>query len=426
MLTRLLLPTVMLLTLASCDRCKNPDFDPTPPPDPIDTTQTPENPSKLKIIWQVPVRPDTSYWGSMSPKITGEWVWFSRIDFVGNKEDLVAINRQSGARVCDWTPPVNSTVMARPSGSGTFEDRLVVNYNNETYGFKDGVCTDQWASIVPLIGNGGFRINLIGDHVYHMHTQPSHRDTANYLVRTHVSATNWDTIFSLSLKNGYHPTIELPVSWVNAAGDTILFFQNRQFNFSKLDGQVDLWAINLRTKKMVWMVEDWDISGNSSVTPPIVAGNRLYISGAYTLHCFDTESGQKMWQRDFPNDNLFSTNLLWAEQKVFVRPSTSGNLYALDAQTGAIIYQVPDTGTSDINMVYHKGMIYFTNSTRPFLYVVRASDGALVLKEYSPNYFNPGKANRNANLRWDVTVDPQLNRLYCSDGYFYMAIELPQ
>jgi outer membrane protein assembly factor BamB len=224
--------------------------------------------------------------------------------------------------------------------------------------------------------------------------------------------------------NGYRPSFEMPSSWVNPSGDTILFFQNRQWNFAASDGKVDLLSFNLTTKQVVWKMDDIELSGNSNVLPPVVYEGKVYFMGQIGLYCLNALTGQKIWEKTFPSDNLLVTNIIIQENKLFFKPSNDQYLYAIDPNTGNEIYKIAKTGFANVALEYHKGIIYYTAGDGK-LYAIRAADGNIIWREKSPNYF-VGKTKGVASMTDRLTIDTERNVLYVDDSYYYMCIKLPE
>lgn len=410
-----------LLTLCTFLACRKGDeLKPTPNPYPIDSTTT------LNVLWQQAMNPaDTFDYLSMQAMFYGDNVIFSRADYTAYNEPILAFDRLTGAKKWEWQPEIKPALLGTHRNSAfLFDEALALNYARDLYSINAITGQINWGYTVPAYGDGIARAAKVGNYLYHVNDNSLIADTSSYFVRTSISSPKWDTIYTLQSIDNYSPGFEMPGVWINPAGDTILILQNRQWNFPASDGKIDLWALNLRTRKPEWVDYDIEPSGNSSVRDPYIYENRVYFLGLDRIMCFDVTNGAKIWERTFPGDNTMVGDILIVEGKLFVKPTNDGNLYALNPNTGNIIYKVPKTGYSNVTFEYHKGRIYFCTSGEGKLYGIQVSDGKVILNAFSPNYHKGSRAG-SAYMTGSVKIDQDRNLLYTEDSFYYLCIKLP-
>lgn len=408
-----------LSLLAACSKQDKPIIieDPEIPESPYDTS------SKLKVLWQYPMGADTFDYKSKMPALWGNTVCFTRIDFTAGLETLHAFDCTSGAPKWQWEPYIGHTYL---TSAAQYKDHFLVSNFFEVYDLDITTGMVRWDTELTIGSQGAPRSTFVFDQAYHARGNEIIKDTVDFLVRTPLEYARWDTVLALNAVDGYRPSFEMPTPWILPTGDTILFFQNRQWNFPASDGKIDLWAYNLSQKEPLWVQYDIDPLGNSNILPPQVFENKVYICGQQTLYCFNAFTGQRLWKKEFPNDNVMVTGLLFAEGKLFMKPTNGGYLYALNPANGSEYYKTSNTGLSTKTLHYYKGNIYYCSQGEGKLYAVKASTGQVMWKEYSPNYYKGRKSVDRAFMTDELIIDPERNVLYTNDSFYFMAIKLPE
>lgn len=394
--------------------------DPIPQPDPDD------NNGPFEILWQVPLNEDTSECFSMAPAVFNNKVVYSMLFYMDGYELFRGVNAQTGASLWHWMPPYPGEVTSRLTRS-RYENILAISHIDNYYGLDMNTGQPNWIS---RVGNdeitGSHAIRIINDQVYSTHSNKIIDDTVSFLVRASLTTGSWDTVFQTTKKNGYRPTLYPPALWVSPTGDSILVFQNRQWNFALSDDRVDLIAYNLTTRQIKWEVNDFDPAGNSSIYNMLIHNDQVYFCGEKTLHCFDAATGAKRWSwtTPVPTDNLLLTNLVIAEGRLFVKPTNERNLYSLNPNTGEINTTYP-CGAGGVLMTHHDGILYLCPDASNKMYALRIADGKWLWEHESPNNKKPGKAY-GRTLFDDPTVSPEHNCVFVADRFFLMAIKLPK
>jgi outer membrane protein assembly factor BamB len=149
------------------------------------------------------------------------------------------------------------------------------------------------------------------------------------------------------------------------------------------------YALDATTGSLLWKY----LTANTRGVQPAVNGNRVYVGGDYQLDALDAKTGTMIWQstqvgipaavsvyngRVYVADTLVTSihavnaatgQVLWTTQSgvanIIVANNTvytqdgSGGFWALDAYTGAVLWQVPPTGTGPATgMAIANGVIY--------------------------------------------------------------------
>ena len=392
-------------------------------PGPPDTIQT----GPFKVLWQIPLNPDTADCVSMKPVLYNGNVLYSLLFYVDGYESLRMVDEKTGKSVWSWEPIWPGETLWRPSRFAK-DNLFVMTHWGPTYCVDMNSGQNLWANNVQNGNNSGSpNLSNVGDFLYTEHSDRQILDTASYFVRANIYNGIWDTLFVLKIEDGYRPGLLPPSLWVAPQGDSILIFQNRQWNFQASDGRVDLLAYNLSTRTFEWSVKDFDIVGNSNLVTPFIYDNKVYLQAEKKLYCFDAATGSQLWNWAAPLswDNLMQANLIAAEGKIFVKPNNESSLYGLNLNTGQIQVFIPNAGLGQCHMVYHNGIIYYASGGNGKLCAVRPSTQEVIWNDESPNNQIPGKW-RGHTVFDDLTISPELNCLFVSDHYFFMAIKLPE
>ncbi len=403
------------LTLTIILGCKKPEPKIVQLPEPSDS-------SKLEMIWKLPLSENLQSSSSVNPLYASGKVIFSAIR--SNSVAFVGLNGTDGNLKWQWNDFLGNVGLHGSNLTFLYQNLLIYNHWSENGVVDINTGSALWTQKIPA-NNGDPRITLIDDHIYHKRIYPATlRPDSLQLVRTSVHSPGWETVFTLyrDSLNGYTPSIEGPSLWIAPNGDSVLVFQNRSWNFDTSDGQIDFYAYNLSTKKVQFVLEDMEPSGNSNVATPLVDGNYAYFLGARSVSCIDLITGSMVWQKLFYGDGAqaLTSNLLVVGNKLIVKQDNN-LLTAFDKLTGGVDWEQLDAGYTPSHMEYFDGVIYYTADGDGKLYAVNADNGKIIWKEDSPN-----EGEVPAGFNGGVAIDPVNRYLFVADRYYAMAFKLPE
>ena len=212
--------------------------------------------------------------------------------------------------------------------------------------------------------------------------------------------------------------------WFKPNGDTVMIFQNRQYDFINRNRRIDMYAYNMSQKKYEWKIDSFTRTGNTSVFPILVKEDRLYFQGSNEAFCFSCLDGHQIWNRYFPGEGFFRTNAVLAEGK-YILKGESKTMYALDENTGLSAWENLSAGTSSSNMLYHAGRVFYETGQDGLgvLRGLRVSTGKVEWTYFSSNY--PKYSNVSFELS-GIAIDSETNYIYANDRVFHMCIKLPK
>lgn len=407
----------VFLLLASCT--KDNSLVTPPPPPPSDTSSL----SNLEILWQTPHYPDTSARDviQLDELYLGSPLFELVLNLPGARYQL--FDGITGNMSWEW----NEQKWIKTSygkGHGSWNHLFIANDWSQRIAIDMNTGQTAWhTQIDDPDACGQPRIGIFGDYIYHSVNECNgqHRRYA-FIERTHISTLAKDSVFFLHQDDvdGYSPDFESFGMWINPLGDSILFFQSRMIRWDgQNDDRVDVFALNLQNKEVVWSHTDIEPSGGSSIWDPIVWDDKFYFQGSGTLFCFDASTGEILWTHYFNHltEHLGATKSIIRNGKLYVHPE-GNTLYCMDALTGDILWKNDKVGGAPSHeLQYHNGIIYWAWDA---LWAVDAETGETLWKEYSPNFSWARPAGFSNN---GVLIDHDRGILFTSDRYFAMAIK---
>ncbi|WMN07012.1 PQQ-binding-like beta-propeller repeat protein [Marivirga arenosa] len=135
--------------------------------------------------------------------------------------------------------------------------------------------------------------------------------------------------------------------------------------------------------------------------PPVLTENSLYLSLNGTVVCVNKNNFTIIWQRE-TNGNSSRSGIMYADNKLYV--NTEFQLYALDAETGNILWQIDSSAGS--RMQEHKGVVYYTDGIS--LRGVDAVSGEVLLEVEAPSR----ATDDGAFFQPVLTIDHENDRIY--------------
>jgi outer membrane protein assembly factor BamB len=118
-----------------------------------------------------------------------------------------------------------------------------------------------------------------------------------------------------------------------------------------------------------------DSAQNGVIFHPIeVVGDLAYMNIANRIMCHRISTGEKIWDRPFPNDFMFSGFIV--EDGRVIANCENSVLYGLDAETGATLWEGQGAGTSSyLKGRYLNGVVYFYGGSTGDIHAVDCETG---------------------------------------------------
>jgi len=369
----------------------------------------------LKVVWQKELSPDFEECWSMPPILYRDRVLFS--DYLcGVPEKVKSYDSRNGDLYWEWEDYLIPRLLNYGNGIYLTEEILSLSADFEVYSIDLSTGKNIWSHD---FGDTRGRTSVIGEMVYVSTTSEGLDYDKNQLVRSNLEYFDKEIILEFERRDGYRPGIEPPVLYIHPTNkDSILIFQNRQYNFALGDDKVDIAAYNMAQDTFLWYMEDLTPTGNSGIFPPIVEGDIIYFQGEGTILCINALEGKVIWQQQTNNGYTGCPILL--EKGMIIAKGINREIHAFDGATGAIIWHKKEIGANVESMAIYKDRIYYGSKGDGALRCLDLYTGELLWIETSPNR----KDYSNADFVGGVAINEELGYLYTHDGYFAMCIDL--
>ena len=408
---------LLLLGLLSCKKEPIKPNGPTPTPEP-----------KLKIVWQVPTLSDTTEYPSNPYAVVNGNPVFGT-DFYSPSAFIQVRNKVAGSLMWKFAPTftgtdgfLNGQIFSIGSKVmlSTWDEAYCIDGQNGTLGWATDFWPQKAERPAAVIGDQFYKIIYWGN-------KP--KTNTSTLLRTHYLSGQWDTLFTIHAKDSFFLNIEPPTLWVNPQGDSVLIIRDRNLRDNQAtpyEGRYDLvnlYAWNMRTRQFEWTREDFEDESDVYYGQPVVEGNRLYLALRYSICCVDLLTGQTLWKR--PTDALNQSSCLALHDNLLLATGNDHGMWGLDKNTGQAVWYNDKVYGALINITCFDGIVYGTSTGSGNLYAVNATTGQIIWAEQSPNR----KASKTRNTSWGwsgVVIDPERRVLYIADDHYLMCIELPR
>ena len=214
------------------------------------------------------------------------------------------------------------------------------------------------------------------------------------MVRYNIKTGQKEELVNVPLEGIWSPHLSCPAFWVDNNQDTIMMFINGKSNVDKSpqESPTDLWAVNLRTNKIMWKIENVVNIGTCLGSSPVVYNDDLIFGGDWSIYSVDIPTGKVKWRTQFPDLGNFgsfsATGILLVGDKVYGNPDVF-DIFCLNAENGSVIWHnKKDAPNCSPNMLYNDGMIICSSWGFGSVVILDALTGKLIHREQSPNIYN--------------------------------------
>jgi len=193
-------------------------------PQPSQPPQPP--PSKMTILWQVPIVPDTSENSTSPQALVAGGIAFSTNFAVPT---AFVQMRETGTGAFRWKfdnfiMPVDGFIRNQIMG---LNNKVVINKWHRTYCVDAQSCNLDWSIDVTPEGLGEGFITTIGNSIYKANfTGSKPKTTSESLVRAHYLQGKWDTLLTITAEDSFYLNIKPPTLWINPQGDSVLIIRD--------------------------------------------------------------------------------------------------------------------------------------------------------------------------------------------------------
>ncbi len=193
-----------------------------------------------------------------------------------------------------------------------------------------------------------------------------------------IESGTFNELFSISEMSGFRVVINTPIPFLAANRDTMLLTTRQGLQLSNSSpAPTYLMLYNLTKRQLLYDSAQQD---NTPWGLPQIVDSKVYMAIGESIQCNDLQAGKLLWRRKFESNFVFS-HLTVSEGKIFAGCEDT-NFYCLDAETGAILWQLNGIVGGSRKPFVMNGVVYFN---RTFFYAVDANNGQILWKKKSPD-----------------------------------------
>ncbi|MCK5847395.1 MAG: PQQ-binding-like beta-propeller repeat protein [Bacteroidales bacterium] len=380
--------------------------------------------AKLSVVWKNFIYDNHGGAFMYSPLFAGNYVAIcTRMPYDdAAKIGLVIYDKVTGKPHPAWNhePDFNESISDWDIG-GANDDIAVLSASRYIYAYDINTGQEIWHK---TSGNNYYstKISVFGDNLFYIESPPQVEEEWGELYMADLNTGVSKKLLKLTMEDGYAFTLYPPSVLISTAGDTILIFQKRQWNFSLSKGKVDIYAYNMRLDSVIWVVDDITKTGNSSVMEGIITDDNTYLfQGSNSIHCIDVANGIILWEDALGTSSFFQTHNLYADGKVFMN-SEGGDIICYDVQSGMKLWHSKIAFANPIggSMAYYNGKLYLSA-------IPTQEDVVPVEKRGSLKCVSVATGEvlwSNSTAYSGVKVDSQIGYLYFGSGFSLYCIDL--
>ena len=358
------------------------------------------------LVWKVPIYPDTAlaYSSHFFKLIGGDKLLGGVVKLASADTGIIRMFDVSVGLKKDWEwqdyyPDVKQVM----NGWVSNDNYAYVNGYNSQYGLNLKTGNTIWKN---RIEKNFYPISLLEDRVFRIKNHGS----KSTLYIADIAIGDWKSIFTVEGKDGFESDLNRVVGALNADGDMILYFQDRQYRYYPSTNRTNFYAYNLTKKEVLWELKD--ISPQTSNTSPAVldeTNRRMYFLTWHTIFCWDMDTGEEIWKLPLSAGVLASNPILY-DGKLIMK-TDQGYLTAFDADTGEELYYVKQGACCISSMIVYDGRLYYTDGR---VRIVDPNTGEVIDKIRGDFQTRP------------PVIDSVRNVLYVMDSRYMYCYKIPE
>jgi outer membrane protein assembly factor BamB len=228
-----------------------------------------------------------------------------------------------------------------------------------------------------------------------------------------------DTIIDYHATDGFAPNLTSFGFTKLINGDEVILIKNRGFNpniaFPNAS-RLDVIAYNISADSLIWYHHGVE-SHEGGVLPIRTLGNLAFVPGHMYIHCFDVETGQKLW--DYRVDKALFLGDIIVHNNTLLFKGAKDELVCLNPFTGQEIWKVLGTGVDPkARLTLFNNKIFYTADG--YLRVASALDGREL-------YSSKGELwDQQGPLLCTPAIDPINRRIFINNSTFAICLQMPE
>lgn len=406
-------------------------------PDTVDPPDPPKQKDTLQVVWYSYVRDnsDTVSRFCLKPVFFNNFVITSSFNIPGpEKEQFHCFNKKTGEREWIWQDYFDRGFGSRinfrdhiryidPSGSFLLAEAY--SFYNIDLNTGKTINSLNFYPYIDALQGGTLDVTYYKDGFlasYGFNDIPNTDSSILY----QIDKNNMDIREILKIKNSgeYYPFIQNTYLHVRPNNDTFLIGSFGWLKIKHSEEKYDLFCYNLTKKEFVWKKDSFSKQLNNNL---YLQDGKLYCVAYNDFYSIEIETGDIIWKGgpSFTDEGFFLDPLTIAEGKIFAK-TTLGHMFCVDQNTGSVIWsnkKHEESGAASLGqnskIEYYKGKIYFSDNT---MRILDASNGSLLHKYNSPK----SVPQYPENYIEGITIDPESELMYFTDGYHLICAKIPK
>jgi outer membrane protein assembly factor BamB len=378
---------------------------PMPTPAPVVDASIP------KLVWKSIISNELT--GSICPIVHGDYALFSRSVLSADTEPLIAFDKNTGKKLWEWNDyKRKGDLRGYKNTYYAFDNVAVITQGSQVYAIDLKMGKTLWEN---KVGDAALEnVTGIGSTIFQEKFKNVNGSDLPYLAKCDIRTGQWQTIFTDSLMLNFTQYYNISEPMIDTNGDTLLIFSNTAYRLPGNPGgeasMSFIYSFNVTQNKLNYKKTIFPNKGINDASNEILNGRR-YVYGDYSISCYDTKTGEQLWQKK----NLFDVIKLVADNKIFTI-SDKGIIKCIDVNTQAELWNLSLDGVNTLsNFEYANGILYFSSG---WLYAIDATTGKQLW-----HYADTKNGEARGGFILKLNVDKATKRIYIGNNLEALCYE---
>lgn len=292
--------------------------------------------------------PDSYLRPILDPILYKNWVilaYTESVDFIEDGPTLIAYDKRTGYVAWQYTHlKQNNMNLKNWRISG---DHILLKYSDQLVCLHAETRAVIWETLFSPDDNIGNDMQIYDDYLYQEQGYMDHPSAFPFsdsvsLVRYHIATGQAEKIYGERTKEGtdQYPELLPPVIYQDGQRELAIF--QRYISYAKDTWPIDMVAVDIQTKEVVWRDTSYSPDWGSRSTPPRILDGNVIAASDHAIYSWNATTGKQNWRRPlFTGADKISftgTGPFIHDGKIFVF-EFGGHAYCLNPQTGLTLWE---------------------------------------------------------------------------------------
>ncbi|MBP6694842.1 MAG: PQQ-binding-like beta-propeller repeat protein [Saprospiraceae bacterium] len=266
---------------------------------------------------------------------------------------LIAFNKFTGKEEWRYTHPVQNTDLLR--NVVVFKEYILLKYADRITCIQADTRNQLWEILYHPNLASYHPMDIYGDYFYQAENYYDVPDDFPFndsvsLVRYHIPTGQSEVLFAERMvkDSGKHPEYYPPVVYNDGSKELVIFTRH----YLDVDDfhPVDIFAVDIKTKEVVWKNEAYSPLRSAWNTPPYIFDGNVIAASDWSMYSWNAATGNLHWKTELTGLNQkagfsFSGPFLHGNRMYAI--SNEGKIFCVDSETGLLIWQNVKVGNED-------------------------------------------------------------------------------